>query len=259
MLRNFAVVFASCWVAVSGQARADIIYRAGNNSGPTPQEYFLETDRFANPDYPSGYQLTSRADAGGLYSKMGVKGTGLDNFFTSIDVNDLVFSSSNSNASGAWVRGGGNLSGGFSAPNGNGTAILSLYLNGAGDGLAFSTNDGETIDQGVFVDAWVPFDTPVRFTAILELRMSSLPWNISWAIFDDSFEFDPLRVFDLPAGVTVNSASWGIVNNRLVSAVPEPAAGLYLTGLSALLLTGRRRRRSNFSPKSGKQLPGEKG
>lgn len=57
---------------------------------------------------------------------------------------------------------------------------------------------------------------------------------------------EPVRVFDLPPGYTVNSVSMGIVDNVLVAPpVPEPATwALWLGGAAALL--GWRRRRDSF-------------
>jgi hypothetical protein len=248
-MRKKLLVAAVGYVIVASQCHvtfADIVYTAGPNQGSTPQEYFFETANFANPNYPRGYQLTSHAEPFALHAKMGMKGSYLDNFFTAIDVRDLIFTSADPNATSALVRGGGNLEGGFDAPNGSGTAILNLYLNGAQNGLAFSTNDGQSINQGVYVDAVVPLNTPIRFAANLELRMSSALYNTSWAIFDNSFRFDPNQVFELPVGVTVNSVDWGVVDNRLSSPIPEPAASWLLPAAFAFAAGKRGRCRADL-------------
>ena len=75
----------------------------------------------------------------------------------------------------------------------------------------------------------------------MELRASALIGNRLVLDFANSFDFDPAAVFGLGPDFTVNSASWGLVDNRLAAAVPKPGV-FALLGLG-LIGTGAARRR----------------
>ena len=115
-------------------------------------------------------------------------------------------------------------------------------------------------DGSVFVDDFVdlvftdvPVNVPVELFVELvvdahvnRLATDSGPASTATSSFGQTLEFaDPNRVFILPAGVTANSESMGLVNNSLVPAngVPEPGAVfLLLAGALGLFATGARPR-----------------
>ena len=107
--------------------------------------------------------------------------------------------------------------------------------------------------------ALVELGRPIRFRASMLLGGSgdsafgTFGGGVFSGLFDNSFEFDPNAFFDLPDGVTANSPSLGLVDNRLVAfadnpespppgTAPEPggAALLGLELLGAAIVRGRR-------------------
>lgn len=225
---------------MAGESHANVIYRAGLNTGATPQTYE------ANQGWNSAQftQIIQRSDAGplGLESTLGVQATTIDNFYTGIEVRDVVVSSTDPAATHAEISFGASVTGSFTGV-GNATAILGLGVSGLGvllqqGGTNFKSSDGDVTIVPVYLAATVPVDTPFTVVALLELRASSLFGNRM--VLDFDVEFDLPSVFLLPEGVSVDSPSWGLVNNSLVGGdddpqvgtVPEPASlGLLLLAL----------------------------
>ena len=164
--------------------------------------------------------------------------------------------------------------------NATGTVVASATISGPGlivddlhpDSYTFSKSwakprDPDTLqyDDGPFSfsisefvggSVRVRLGTPVKFSAALELRGGGASYysffgeGIFNADFSNSLEFNPDAFFTLPEGITVNSASLGIVDNRLVGfdstlAVPEPGSvALVLTGLALVGVSSRRRKQT---------------
>ncbi len=90
----------------------------------------------------------------------------------------------------------------------------------------------------------VPLGVPVQLRMTLKARSFSVgQGNFAHTEFGDTFGL-PLdsNAFELTPGVTANSGTW-LVDNRRVSAVPEPATwAVMLAGLAAVAGAARRRR-----------------
>ncbi len=193
-----------------------------------------------------------------------------------IDIPDLVFSSLFPTVETHAVVGFGGLLDGVVTFGGTGNAggvlVVSATLLGTGVSAASPASYNATfakdreagtarplptgpvvVHEQLTGSAQVELGRPVQFAASMFLRAGGDsafgffgPGVIS-ALFDNSFEFDPLAFFDLPDGITANSASLGLVDNRLIAfagpvsaAAPGPAALLCL-GLVVLAWAGGRR------------------
>jgi hypothetical protein len=218
---------------------AGVVYTAGYNAGETPQQYELSND-WATTGLRQDYRY-SLSEPFGLHAVLGVRGRTIDNFFTSISVDDVIVSSSDPGATRTVISFGGDLIGDLLGA-GNGAVILDVSIRAQGEaraarGFAFTTNDGSRVATRVEVSADVPLGVPLHVTAQMELRASALIGNQVLLDFANSFDFDPAAVFGVGAGVSVNSASWGLVDNRLAAALAEPgtfaAFAIGLAGLGA--------------------------
>ena len=235
------LVIALILVAATRQAYADVIYTARYNSGPTPQSFFYETPQFSDPAYPSGHQIQAFADPLGVGSLLTVKGTTIDNVFSSIEVNDVMFTSADPSKTSATVTINALFSGSALSTTSSGAhATASLRLNGVTSSAIFQYPDSSSIITTVAVTATVPIGSPVTIYALLDLAATAPSYNITTLDFLHSFSFDANSVFALEDGVTANSVSWGLVNNRL-SAVPVPATvWLFGSGILGLLAVMRK-------------------
>ena len=225
-------------------AHAGVIYKAGPDEGPVSQEYELSQGWNTTALRQNYYY--SRSDAFGLHSMLGLQGRILDNFFTSIAVDDVIVRSKTGSTR-ELITFGGDLTGEFLGV-GNGTTIVTLFIGGYGEGTASTgisadTNGPSNVDGHVEISASVPVGVPFRVAALMELRGSALVGNRLVLDFADSFLFNSAAVFGVGSGVTVNSESWGLVNNSLVAAVPEPEIYTMMgLGLGMLGWMARRRK-----------------
>jgi hypothetical protein len=233
-------------LAATQQASANVTYSARYNSGGTPQTFFYETPQFADPNYPSGHQIQAYANPLGVGSLLTVKGTNIDNVFSSILVDDVIFTSTDPNKISTTVTFSALFSGSASSTNSGGAAHAygTLHLNGAVSPSAFFMfPDSSGIFTTVSVTTTVPVGSPVTIYALLDLAAGAPSYHTTSIDFMHSLSFDAASVFDLEAGVTANSASWGLVDNRL-STVPLPAgAWLFGSGMFGLIAVAKRNRR----------------
>ena len=113
----------------------------------------------------------------------------------------------------------------------SGASITSAGGFASGGGSVRSFDDSQTISVNEFVSTgywWVPRGQPVSFSFSLSAQAfadspSSGGVGTVTVDFSNSFRLNPDEVFDiLTPGITANSPSAGIVNNRLPGAVPPP-------------------------------------
>ena len=187
-----------------------------------------------------------------------------------IDITDLVFSERvPTGATHAAVSYGGLLEGLVSfGGTGNATGVLQVSALLLGTGVSAATvagynatfakdrevGTGRPLPTGPVVvheelsgSAQVELGRPIRFRSTMFLRgggdsaFGFFGAGIFSALFDNSFDFDPYAFFDLPDGITANSASLGLVDNQLVDFIDDPVtppASIPEPGSAALLAFG---------------------
>lgn len=213
----------------------------------------------------------ARASAIGLGVRAVDKFTGTSPEAEAImDITDLVFSALGpTTETHALVGYGGLLEGQVTfGGTGNATGVLQVSALLRGTGVSGATvagynatfakdreaGTGRPLPTGPVVvhealsgSALVELGRPVGFRASMFLRgggdsaFGFYGPGILNALFDNSFAFDPEAFFALPEGITANSASLGLVDNRLVDFIDDPVtppAPVPEPGSAALLAAG---------------------
>jgi hypothetical protein len=238
-------------LAAARQVSANVTYSARYNSGDTPQSFFYETPQFSDPAYPSGHQIQAYANPTGVGELLTVKGTNIDNVFSSILVDDVIFTSTDPSKASTTVTFSALFSGSASSTNSGGAAHAygTVRLNGVTSASAFFMfPDASGIFTTVSVTTTVPIGSPVTIYALLDLAAGAPSYHTTSIDFMHSLSFDAGSVFALEDGVTANSASWGLVDNRL-NAVPLPSA-VWLFGSGLLWLVAVTKRHATENPRS---------
>jgi hypothetical protein len=110
--------------------------------------------------------------------------------------------------------------------------------------IGFDVDVGDQITTGmVTVPIGTPFAIEVEFSAFAGAGGTGGIGGITGEAnteFDNSLQLNPDSVFDLPTGYTANGGD--IVDNRIISAIPLPAA-VWLLGSGLLGLLGMARRK----------------
>lgn len=249
-IRNAQACFLAAVVilaAANERANAAIIYNAGFQSpGPNPQTYFAEDPSFSDTNAASGKQLSASAGVIGLQAKVGLKGGFVENFMSSIRVDDLIFTSNDPNKTTTIVTFTARFKGTApGSPPFNYSPNAQLSLNNIQGPTVVLGSPGLSINEILSVTAEVGLNSPVSASAQMEMRLAAPIFQIGFLVFDDSLDFFPNEVFVLEPGVTVNSASWGLVNNQLP--VPEPSSLFVFAVLASVLLRYSGERQRQFS------------
>jgi len=233
-------------LAVTQQVSATMIYTARYNSGTTPQSFFYETEKFSDPTYPTGHQIRSIVDQQGIRSLLTVKGTNIDNVISSILVDDVIFTSTDPNMTSTIATFDALFNGSAWSTNSGGGAHAdgALSMGGAWSYEYFNFPDISNVSTPMSVTASVPIGVPVTVYARLDLKAAAPLYHTTAIDFMNSLSFDANSVFTLENGVSVNSASWGLIENRLGSVpVPEPSTAWLLGGGILGFVVARRRSR----------------
>lgn len=233
---------AAIFVSMTNSAQAGIIYKAGF-TGPSssPQIYQAESPTF---EAGQGRKLFASADRLALRAQAIVRRDSIDNFDARMAVDDLIFSSDNpgqtSTTATLRVRFAG-LARETQFANWSPNATLAFA---GGNVRTFMKAPDSQIDNILDVTMTIPLEQQIAASAVMEMRIGGPvggPPFANWfgeLDFLDSLSFFADQVFLLEPGVTVNSASWGLVNNRLIPppiiSVAEPSH-LALLGLLALM------------------------
>ncbi len=279
MIKNIQlhiIVFFGALFLFTGNTEAIIIAQAGPNVERVPfylpNTFFGPTVRYEDrsegrlTDVGKIGEYIIEIDVSGfmLGGKVSVTGGSITNFATAaFQTTDVVFSCDSTpngpvNAicladppqfaeASIFLDVGGSFSGG-----GNGSvrvgAQLGSYVNQF-FGLYGSNEGPEFSERLKSPPTIVPLDQPIIFRTDFEIRAAARPSVDQTVDFSNSIDFNPARVFDLPEGITVNSESWGLVNNQLQfyfnnspTVVPEPTTGMLLmVGLLGLAGRGRKK------------------
>lgn len=233
-----------------GAAHA-VLYRAGDSAGSGAQTW-----QFNRGDDPDFSFVSARLGSGpeglhGFVTLRRAQYTPQPKPVAEIVIDDVIVSGSGDFTT---IQFGGTLSGGFSGV-GNGSANLLLAITGSGvtqppltfspvETFDFSSFDHpEAVEEPLYITRRVPVGRPFAVRAQLTVAAISFAGDSTFTTdFANSFLFDPESVFVLEPDFTVNSASWGLVNNALISALPTPAATpLFAASIGAMLLLLRRR------------------
>ncbi len=189
----------------------------------------------------------------------------------SIRVSDLIFLTASGSSDPFMVTLNANLTGTFGLaqpPANNVNALGGAFIRGRIGSGALYDEYGRTIENGRVVSKQLESrrDGIGTESTMLSLSFSVLPgkarsiwvdlmteanggqvWYETYGAAANAYEslhLDPTHVFDLPDGVTVSSASWGLVENQLpyainggTTTVPVPAGlPLLLAGVGMLSL-----------------------
>lgn len=202
--------------------------------------YFFEDSSYSDPNILRGKQLFASSGVLGLRASVGVRSDSVRNFFAGISITDLIFTSVDPSQVSTSVTARMAFSGEVSGSPGiayspSGT----LSFNGVVD-CRFLTQPDSSINDILEVTTEVPLNTTVRLAANLGMTIATNLGEFGFLAFADSLDFIPNEVFLLEDGITVDSASWGLVSNQL--SVPLPGLLSLLTVGTIALLSRRKTR-----------------